>query len=302
MNRRIAWLLTLIILCPLLALAAPVAIMPEAEPFGADDDVLHLYVLDLVSADCMLLQYRRQNLLIDLGRTSQFVQLQVLLDHLSVREAAVFNSHPHGDHIGGIFKLTDICKVSTFYTCFPEDETEPRSVQRPAMKHLASAGVPVQRLEDGDKVPFEGLDLSVHQHFKAVILNDRSAMLHLRFHEATLLLSADVSVAAQTFFSKRKGLSADIMKAPHHGVEPILGCFLRAVQPKYVFITHGSGDGRQTQGDLRRLGLPHHYATRGIIHLMTDGKRWVVEQIPKAGYTLSQPPGQSTEKTGNPLL
>lgn len=96
MNRRIAWLLTLIILCPLLALAAPVAIMPEAEPFGADDDVLHLYVLDLVSADCMLLQYRGQNLLIDLGRARQFPKLHALLDSLSVREAAVFNSHPTG--------------------------------------------------------------------------------------------------------------------------------------------------------------------------------------------------------------
>ncbi len=42
MNRRIAWLLTLIILCPLLAWRPPVAIMPEAEPFGADDDVLHV--------------------------------------------------------------------------------------------------------------------------------------------------------------------------------------------------------------------------------------------------------------------
>lgn len=251
----------------------------EAEPFAPGTELLHLYVLDLMGADCMLLRHQGQNLLIDLGGESQYPQLRAMLNWLKVAEVSVFNTHPHGDHVGGVFPLLDGLKVSAFYTCFDEDETNDRSRQPAVIKRLKEAGVPIHRLADGDRMPFEGAELTVHQQAGMPVLNDCSAMVYLRFKEATMLLTGDISQASMTFFSKRPGLGADIMKVPHHGVEKMPVRFLRAISPGFVFFTHGSGDTQAAWRQLRQMKIPHLFSTRGIIHFTTDGERWLVEQV-----------------------
>ena len=281
----LAALMISVMLCPVLAAG-------EAASFGPEDELLHLYVLDLMAADCMLLQYKGQNLLIDVGGDTQRQQLKALLDWRGVREAAVFSSHPHPDHLGGLTALLEDITVSAFYTCFPEDERRERSVQPAAIKRMKEAGVPIIGLKDGDLLPFEEVELRVHQQAKAPILNDASAMLHLRFKKAAMLLTADISQGGQRFFSKRKELRADVMKAPHHGIERLQPRFLDAVRPEYVFVTHGSGDTKGTWGLLRQRKIPHFFATRGVIHFATDGSRWLAEQI---GSSASLEPGESPQ-------
>lgn len=276
-----AMLLLFMIMFPGIA-AGQVGVAGEAAPFAPEAELLHLYVLDLLGADCMLLQHRGQNLLIDVGGDIQRTQLKALLDWLGVKEAAVFNSHPHADHLGGLPALMENISIPVFYTCFPEDERREHSRQQAAMQSLNQAGIPVCTLNDGDLLPFEGAELRVHQQVKGPVLNDCSAMIHLRYQEATMLLTADISQSGQTFFSKRAqetSLAADIMKAPHHGVERLQPRFLKAVSPEFVFFTHGSGDSRASWGLLQQRKIPYLFASRGVIHFSTDGSRWLAEQI-----------------------
>lgn len=277
----LAALLVSLSVCPALA-AVPVRMVGDAAPFEPGAELLHLYVLDLMGGDCMLLQYQGQNLLIDVGGENQYRQLRAMLDWLEVEEAALFNSHPHGDHVGGLAPLMEDISIPAFYTCFDEDETLDSSRQPAAVRRLKTAEIPIHTLGDGDQLPFEGGELIIHQQAGMPVLNDCSAMVHLRFQNATMLLTADISQASMYFFSSRKGLRADIMKAPHHGVEPIQARFLRNVDPQFVFFTNGSGDTRLAWEPLRQERIPHLFATRGVIHFSTDGKRWLVEQLPSA--------------------
>lgn len=252
-------------LFPLMASAdRRVMMRKEAQPFKADADILHLYVMDLLGGDSMLLQHKEQNLLIDIGGEIQYHQLKAMLDWLGVKEAAIFNAHPHGDHVGSLSLLLEDINIPVFYSCFAEDAEDyvkDRSHQPATIKRLKEANIPIRMLSDGDMVPFGEVTLRVHQQLKSQVMNECSAMLFLRFNEATMLLTADIGQSGQSFFSKRSGLEADIMKVPHHGIERLQKRFVQAVNPEFAFFTHGSGDSQAGWQLLRKMEIPHLFAT-----------------------------------------
>lgn len=119
------------------------------------------------------------------------------------------------------------------------------------------------------------------QNEKGGNLNERSAMLMVRYGGASLLLTADIGNDSQAYFAKEPGagLKADILKAPHHGLEDLRGDFLRHAAPELSFITHGKSNTRRMQRTLQKNGIPFLIATQGIIHLATGGETWYAEQL-----------------------
>lgn len=273
----------LLALAPAAAWASERVVMAPAEQvFGTRDNLLKLYVLDLVGADCMLLTDGRQHLLIDAGKANQHPRLAALLKHLDITSLSLFNTHPHGDHAGGVIPLMDLLDIEVFYTVFPEQMSGRDMVQKPVLAALRDKGVPVKQLRPLDLVPFDGADIRILQWEKGKNINDQSALLHIRYGDATMLLTADISSNGQKFFSNMPELAADIIKAPHHGVEMLRYDFLDTINPAYVFFTHYKTENPKTWQRLVGRKIPHHFANQGIIVLATDGTRWSAEQIGKS--------------------
>ena len=54
--------------------------------------------------------------------------------------------------------------------------------------------------------------------------------------------------------------------------------FLAAVDPEFVFITHGSKDTKNAQQQLTNAGIPFRFATWGMIEIQGNGEKWIVTQ------------------------
>lgn len=289
-HARAKRLAALFLLCALLAPVSGLAqkkvfVSPEPSQLKKGSGLLHLYVLDLLGADCMMLRYKDSDMMVDLGKENQFPQLKKMLDLLGVDEVSVFNTHPHSDHLGGIFELTEHYTVPAVYTAFPEDEQGPSSViQRKAVRHLSQKNMRMMRLWPGDALALDkDVSIRVIQNLKGKNVNERSAMLLVRYGSASMLLTADISNNSQKKFEEELGtaLDVDIMKAPHHGLEDLRKDFLQYTSPEFVFFTHGSVDSKRMQKTLSAHNIPFLFATRGVIHIATDGETWYVEQLPR---------------------
>lgn len=282
-KRVTALILLCIILVPATGLAQKkVFVAPEISQLKKDSELLHLYVLDLLGADCMMLRYKDTDMMVDLGKANQFPQLKKMLDWLQVDDVAVFNTHPHSDHLGGLNDLYNNYRVTAVYTTFPEDEEGSAVIQRKSVRFLSRNGMQMMRLWPGDALPFDrDVDIKVLQNAKIKNVNERSAMLMVKYKNASLLLTADISNKSQQFYEQDlgAGLKADIMKAPHHGLEDFRGDFLKYVSPEFSFFTHGSVNTKRMQKTLVANNIPFLFATHGIIHIATDGETWYVEQL-----------------------
>ncbi len=281
MKKKVCFCLisTLLAFCICLCLAAEqrVFIYPEKSRIDKSKDLMRLYVLDLLGADCMLLKCRDDVMLIDLGRDSQYDQLKTMLKGLNVKSLDVFNTHPHNDHTGGLIQLLDEYNVKRFYTLFKK-EKYPRSVSR----KLAEKKVNVKLLSSNDSLPFnEDVSIEILQNKYGMNLNEQSAALKISLNKAKLFLTADISAGSQRYFIDKWGadLDADIMKSPHHGIEDLKSDFISSVAPEFCFFTHGEADTKKMQKTLKKHKVPCLFATHGIIYIVTDGETWYVRQL-----------------------
>ncbi len=179
-------------------------------------------------------------------------------------------------------------EVGNVYTTFPEDIKEPAVIQIRAVKHLAERGKKMIALQSGDFVDFDkDISLRVIQDASNKNVNERSALLHVVYGKSTLLLTADIGNDTQKYLvtSEGEAIRSDIMKSPHHGIENLRKDFLDIVQPGFVFFTHTKSNTKAMQATLEKRGIPMLFATRGVIHMVSDGERWYVEQLNRTKET-----------------
>ena len=252
----------------------------ETESFSADEELLTLYVCPLTGADCMFLTDGVHTILVDSGKQIDFPKVHAMLEQLGITHIdRIFNSHPHSDHIGGVIPLLEAgFSVGEFITVFPHDYTGNAIVQRSTMKTLEAYGIPVRDMKDGEKIPFGNADITLMRHENAKTDNDASAMLMVRYGNTSMLLTADVEYISQWYLIKEHDMKADLMKFPHHAVSRMNPEFLAAVDPEFVFITHGSKDTKNAQQQLTNAGIPFRFATWGMIEIQGNGEKWIVTQ------------------------
>lgn len=253
----------------------------EVPDFAPEEQLLELYVCPLLGADAMVMTCGGEIMLVDVGKLNQDGEIVKILDRLGTRRVdAVFNSHPHSDHIGSLPNLVKSVEIGCLYTAFPEDYTGENVVQRTAMKTAAEKGIPVIHVENGTSLTLGEAQIDCIQQLEYTGTNDCTCLLHVRFGDCTLLLTGDVDVNGMGYLARTidpERLRSDIMKVPHHGLARIQENFLDAVQPEYAFVPHGILNSMVGRELLDRRGIPYSFATWGVIHLSTNGEYWIVD-------------------------
>lgn len=281
MLKRIGALLLALLLLPVCALgeARKVFMAGETEPFREDERLLTLYVCPLMGADSMLLIFEEHSMLVDMGKENQVDDILAMLTRAGLHQVEyAFNSHPHNDHIGAIPPLVGKVGIGQFMTVFPHDYTGSAIAQRPAIRALTEAQIPIIDMENGDTIEFGDVEVTLLRQTDYVTDNSISAMLSIRYGDCTLLLTADVESRGQEKLAAAYELKYDVIKFPHHGMMPMDESFLEETAPEYVFIPHGSINTEAAQAQLDKRGIPYHFATWGPITLTTNGEKWIVEQ------------------------
>lgn len=281
--RRICALWLLLVCLPGLALAEGVIFYPRDEApslFIGGDAPLEIYFINVAAADAIFVRQGSHTLLVDGGTRGTSARVTDTLARLGVeRLEYVLNTHPHDDHIGGLYAVLDAFPVRT-YLCAETFRDHPAN-----RAFLQGREVPVRVLKDGDTIPFGETTIMVYQEDDLRLgENDCSLMLHIRYGARAALLTADVGYNGQYTLAARLGeaLAADVLKMPHHGLDSLRRELFDAVSPKLaVFTNHPLSIEREiARADAR--GLPSLCTPMGTISAMTDGVFWTVRRLAPA--------------------
>ena len=199
-----------------------------------------LYV-NVGKADAAILRIGDKTVLIDTGSAESAPQLIAGLNALNVSAIdAVFITHSHGDHLGGLDALAANYSISTVYSPFytePDKNGVSKIVKRAEKLNLAH-----QELRAGDVVPvsadvsFAVLGpLSLNQEDD----NDNSLVLRFSYQGKTFLFAGDMQFTEeQAIINSGADLKADVFKVGNHGNPDATGDdFAARVSPGFSIIS-----------------------------------------------------------------
>ena len=266
---------------------------PAAYPdfaFNEGADLLEIWFPPIRDQDCAFFRYQGQVWMLDCGDERAEYEIVPLLKALGITKIdRMINTHPHHDHLNGLYAIDAAVPVGELYICFPEDATVHMTA---AMEYCKGNGIPVFTFADesvlgmGDGfVSF----LAWQKSTESDTLNNQSAQFRLTYGVCSMLFMADLEYKGQRQLEAAlppEELKADILRYPHHGVSRMTDPLFDAIDPDLAIITNTARI-VELRDSTRFLALKHTpvaYTHRpaSAIHLQTDGASWLCEQIPLA--------------------
>lgn len=255
-------------------------------PFAEDAQLLEIWFPQMTDCDAAVLRLGGKTWVIDCATEKYGARLVELLDALGVeRIETVYNTHPHHDHINGFLLMAGKYDVGELAVCFPTDYND---VMIAAVSAAEAAGVPVTSYATGDRFDLNGAELEVYMTGRTDWnLNNQSAMMWLRYGEATMLFTADLEQKAQKYIAQtlpEGSLKVDVLKYPHHGLKKLSRFFVEAVDPAFSVVT-SNGRVYEVRYDMGFHNIAFVMTMTGYVRLTTDGQTWVAdlfeaEQLP----------------------
>lgn len=250
--------------------------------FAEDAKLLEVYFPQIFGCDAALVRYGDYSMLIDCAG-NQWKQTKAMLDKIGVTSLTyALNSHPDADHIGGFNHVLKDIPAGEFLLGFPEDHDSGDEVRFRIYEDLHTLGIPLRRVGNGDTIDFGDVSMTVYQRLEEHLprVNSKSLTVMIRYGERSIYFTGDVLAPGQELLAEHNGadIDADILKYPHHGLEPMREVFLSAVSPELVIATSGNNDTNGIQ-DLKKRGISRLLTASGMLRLATDGKVWTVERI-----------------------
>lgn len=267
---------------------------------------LTIKMLNVGQGDAILIQTKKQNVLIDTSDIDERDKLIAELDKTNIRKLdRVILTHPHADHIGGIERLIKDGKLKIKEiddNCM--DSTS--KIYKNYMKAASSAGISIGHLKDGDVLDFGGgVKFKVYYPTATLVEagakkgykhdpNNESVVGLLTYKNFSMLFTGDAEKKVENDLlnsAHHSELKSTVLKAGHHGSKTGSGLdFMKAVSPEYVVISAGEPDvdGGNTYGHPHKAALNNYlkagvdesniYWTylNGTITIDTDGKAWSV--------------------------
>lgn len=212
----------LIVLISLLCIGEAAAIFKKMQP-----QKLEITFFDVGQGDAALIKSPRgRHFLIDTGRWSPSYNSgkYTILPHLKSagieKLDAIFLSHPHADHIGGIVEILETFPVDTVYNSGYKYDSK---LYKDYLEIATKNNIPIVSLTSGMQVPIDSaMRLFVYgpESLKeGADPNEHSLILELIYGESEFLFMGDAGEEQETKLIQNYPhlLDTDLLKVGHHG-------------------------------------------------------------------------------------
>ena len=211
-------------------LALPPLLWPPAPTLQHGEVELHVF--DVGQGQMMVLGTRHHRVIYDAGPAwlegDAVSRLLLPWWGRAAPPALVFASHHHSDHAGGLASLPDGWQGVDRFS--GEPERWPGSLPCLRGQGWWLDGVAFEVLWPPPMLPLR------HS-------NNRSCVLRVRARNQTLLLTGDIGREVEYWLAQHDDLRAEVLQVPHHGSHSSSSfTLLRAVSPRYAFVSAGHGN------------------------------------------------------------
>ncbi len=263
---------------------------PDAYPdfsFAGEEDLLEIWFPRIRDRDAAILTYQGQVWMIDCSDEQAEERVVPLLKALGIQRIhRIVNTHPHHDHLNGLYAVDAACPVEELLICFPEDCNE--NMIR-AAAYCRGKGIALTLYGDEEILSMGDGLVRLQCWMKTdetQSMNDQSAQLMLSFGMRTMLFMADMEGAGQDQLYAAvpaEKLAADILRYPHHGKLAMRERLFEAIAPALVVVTSSENvaEVKESTRFLSYRHVPRAYTTGGYLHLVTDGVTWLAERVPE---------------------
>ncbi|MGI6238167.1 MAG: ComEC/Rec2 family competence protein [Christensenellales bacterium] len=201
--------------------------------FWTFDSGCLIVFLDVGQADAAIVRAEGRTYVIDVGEDGSQV-----IDHVTGegwRIDALFLSHPHADHAGGLLELAEACDIGVVYVPAGwHASAENKDILRES-EEIARMGIEIAELSPGDEVA-----ISARSSFYIIdalprsddAINDMSLIMLLDYGESEALFTGDANI---TFAP-----DIDVLKVAHHGARDSTGeAIIDLLTPEVAVISVG---------------------------------------------------------------
>jgi beta-lactamase superfamily II metal-dependent hydrolase len=208
-------------------------------------DILRIHFIDVGEGDSILIEAPNgKTALVDTGNPiSGYKVVEYLKKNNIDNLDYLILTHPHYDHIGGVFFVAQMLKAN--YVCDNGQDllnTGAESGLHHFYAKLIRSRKDYRALKRGDVINLDGVTIRAlwpYEAKKTNELNYNSLVLMVEYNGFRCLLAADITAAAEEELRQRDiNLKADILKVAHHGSSDSNSQdLLKAASPKICIIS-----------------------------------------------------------------
>ena len=234
-----------------IACAAACIALFALEPLLGLNDALTWTAYSVGNADASLIRCGKHAIMIDTGEKDS--QIYRSLRSEGIKPDAIFLSHAHDDHAGGVYDIVKNtgAKRIIIWQGMTADDVEKTAEE--SLNMAASYGAVIEKAAAGDVFEFGDIKVSVLAPYEKSGNGNRDSMVLLVENEdSSLLFMGDTDVYGELFV---KSVDVDAIKIGHHGSNTSTSAnFLSRLSPEYAIISAGRNSyGHPSDEVLERL-------------------------------------------------
>jgi len=232
-----------------------------------DDTGLRLTVMDAGQGQCVILQSRDKNIMIDCGTSSSGYDIgRIASEYMKKNRItnldAVILSHYHDDHANGVGYI--IANVKTKAVLMP-DVSDDEGMKREIYDIAKKRNIDIIDVDSDMSIDIGGSVINIYANqmygfdgLERSDANEKNIAVHIDFGESDILVQGDLSGEDECYLSEIHALECDVLVAAHHGSKySTYDDFLYDVTPHIAVISSGADNsyGHPAPETLDRLSL-----------------------------------------------
>lgn len=261
----------------------------EKERFPIAEGDIAVHFIDVGQGDSIFIESGGETMLIDCGESSETDKVISYLEELNVEKLDyVIATHPHSDHMGGMYKIIDEFDIDK--VMIPHLDSSDTPTTRYFEKFLDSCNsknITLSYARKGNVIHLGSSEAEViapcSDDYSNV--NNYSVGIFLMHGKTSFILTGDAEKLAEDEMIESGSLRhADVYKAGHHGSDTSGSQdFMDIISPDYAVISCGAGNsyGHPCESTLERLSqfTDKIYRTDlcGTIVFVSDGENITVK-------------------------